>query len=118
MTQQHSPSPHSDQRPDEQQPEHVRDQSQSVPPTPEGDAVADEEETLRTDIGEWQEAPSPYAEPAQPEPIAERMSGTEDPSSDQPGEAGTGAARTAEGEIVRETDFYPSGLPGPKQDPA
>ena len=56
------------------------------------------------------------AEPAQPEPVAERMSAAEDQSADQPGQAGTGAARTPEGEVVRDTDFYPPGLPGPKQD--
>ena len=80
------------------------------------DTSADDDETLRTDIGEWQEAPSPEAEPAQPEPVAERMSAAEDQSADQPGQAGTGAARTPEGEVVRDTDFYPPGFPGPKQD--
>lgn len=76
----------------------------------------DDESAMRTDIGEWQEGPSSEANPAEPEPVAERMSAAEDSSSDQPGEAGTGAARTPEGEVVRETDFYPSGLPGPKND--
>jgi len=91
--------------------------TQNQSPAPQqSPSETEDDEVMRTDTGEWQEGPSPEAEPAGTEPVAERMSAAEDKSSDQPGEAGTGAARTPEGEIVRETDFYPSGLPGPKQD--
>ncbi len=48
--------------------------------TPESDSRAagradDEDLGLRVDTGEWQEYPSPNAEPAEPESVAERMAG-------------------------------------------
>lgn len=100
------------------------DAAQLAEPTPtittqeSGGAAVDEDLSLRTDVGEWQEAPSPEPNPGDPEPVAERMDGADDPAADEPGEAGTGAAKTADGQIVRETDFYPSGLPGHKSDSA
>ena len=105
-------------------PDQPDDAAELAEPTPtittqeSGSASDDDELSLRTDVGEWQEAPSPEPNPGDSEPVAERMQGGDDPAADQPGQAGTGAARTAEGEVVRETDFYPSGLPGPKTDPA
>ena len=88
--------------------------SPAVPPQPGNSGpVDDEDETLRTDTQEWQESPSVRPDRGEPTPVAERM--TENQPEDLPEGADGSPAITPEGEVVGQTDFYPGGLPGPRE---
>lgn len=75
---QHEPG---DGRPEEPTRTSQRDSGRPAPET--GEQSDDEDLGLRVDTEEWQEGPSPHAEPPAPESVAERMTGPETSSSGQ-----------------------------------
>jgi hypothetical protein len=83
------------------------------PPADSPNLIDDEDETLRTDTQEWQESPSVRPDRGEPTLVAERM--TEGQPEDTPEGADGSPAITPEGEVVGQTDFYPGGLPGPRE---